>query len=300
MDLLISFYLNTFADIEEALNLATQNLYFKPVAINSSKSYSDKYYDFRKEIVIQNLKKNKDDNFTIADKKYRYHDEKNSVFFRRDYFHHVEYFIFTFEKIDVNWIRTIITIAHQKKFFLAFLYNPFACLWQNEKFIEAYERENRPYKHLKTFWDPVLSPIYNEEVIDIFYNAGHKKITHGTWLMAAPEIWFSKNAWKYFNKEKIKAFKDAVTIEEWQEDLLYVKLFDANVEDYEVKEILELQAKFREWSEMNRIEKELDEISKAKNAGNKNANITAIQTIVIDPNSDNNNPPSEDFTSSPN
>lgn len=41
-------------------------------------------------------------------------------------------------------------------------------------------------------------------------------------------------------------------------DVIYVKLFDWNVPDYETPEILSLQKRFREWTKMNEIEEELN------------------------------------------
>ena len=111
----------------------------------------------------------------------------------------------------------------------------------------------------------ILSPIVKSEVIDIYYNPGHSKMTYNTWLMSAPQMWFSKEAWKYFDKEKVQSFPEAIRIEEIKDNLVYVHLFDIQTEDYETEQILGKQARFREWSGMNKVEKELDAICESKN-----------------------------------
>ncbi len=60
-----------------------------------------------------------------------------------------------------------------------------------------------------------------------------------------------------------------------------MKLFVASADNYETKEILNLQSRFREWSEMNRIEKELEVICTRKNEHKPKD--TLIETINISP-----------------
>lgn len=164
---------------------------------------------------------------------------------------------------------------------MAYLNNPFKSIWQNEIFLNQYRQQAKPFSHLnlRMHWHPIFSPIFNEEVIDIFCNPGHEILTYNTWLMAAPEMWFSKDAWQYFSKEKLKSFAEAIEITEWSNDLLYVKLFDLTTHDYETKEVLDLQFRFREWSEMNKIEKQLEDICSTKSKSND----TIIETLTYFP-----------------
>jgi len=283
MTLTLSFKSGTFKSAEEVLNFMMRHLHFMPVAISSPWSFSGGYHDFNREEALEKFRNNNDTTFTIADDFYLYADEKNKIMYREDSYKYVQYFIFDFQKLDNTWLKSLIEEAHSIGFFMGYLTDEIKSIWQSQEFLNHYTQTGRSFSHLnfKMHWHPILSPIVKNEIIDIFYNPGHSIMTYNTWLMAAPEMWFSKDSWEYFNKEKIKSFKEAIEINEWQDDLLYVKLFDATADDYESKEILSLQSQFRELSEMNKIEKELEEICNKKNESKPKD--TLIKTINYTP-----------------
>ncbi len=74
-------------------------------------------------------------------------------------------------------------------------------------------------------------------------------------LMAAPEMWFGPGAWKYFDRKRVSRIPGLPALEEWENDVLYIKLFDWDVPDYEAVPILDLQRKFRAASGMDEVEK---------------------------------------------
>lgn len=279
----ISFNAGTFKNAADAFSFIVDYLPFPPKAIRSVRSFSEGYNDFSRDKIIECFNENNDSAFTIADDVYLYEDELNSLFYREDFNKYVQYFIFSFETLNRIWLSYLITSVHKKGFTVAYYTHKYKTQYQDQIFFDEFMKQ-RPASalELKMHWDPVYSEIYNEEVIDIFQNPGHQIMTYGTWLMAAPEIWFGKQAWKFFKKELVSSFTNAIEIEEPEEDLVYVKLFDAETADYETKEILNLQSGFREHIEMNRIEKELDEICRVKNEEAGADGKVFIQQVYVD------------------
>ena len=281
MELMISYELNTFKTVTDAIIFAIQHLNFEPIAISSPKSFRGGYQSFEKNMILKKFQSNNDSDFIIADDFYSYHDEINSVLYREDHLHFLQFFIFKFEVLDDKWLNKLIEDADKLGFFLAYLTDRKKALWQNEIFIHHYVQANKSHTNFTTYWDPILSPIVKQEIIDISKNPGHDKMTFGTWIMAAPEIWFGKKSLKYFEKEKIKSFDNAIKIEEISPDLLHVKLFNVDALDFENPEILKLQSSFRTWTEMDRIENELDDLCKYKNKDQFKGSI--IETIAVMP-----------------
>ncbi len=266
----VSFKTGSFKSNIEALNFAIENLHFNPRTIQSQKSFSGDYYEFKKEKTIENFSINNDDMFRIADDVYFYGDELNDVLYREDRKYEVQYFIFGFEALNNYWLDNLINRAHEKNFFFAYYVDKFKPLWQSEIFINHFIQNNKSHSHLnlKMHWHPTWSNIFNQEVIDIFQNPGHEVLTYITWIMTAPEMWFGKDALEFFNKERLLSYLGAKHIQEILKDLVYIKLFDVEEADYETNEVLVLQADFRERSGMNVVEKKLNELIEDNNKMN--------------------------------
>jgi len=280
-NLYISFNNNAFSTSADAFSFVIDLLHFSPQAVSSHRSFTGGYNDFNREKTLESFTLNNDKSFQIADDIYLNGDELNAVLYRQDDQKCIQYFVFTFEVLNRSWLKNMIDTVNEKGFYFGFYTDMYKTIWQDRIFFDEFMKQ-KPVSSLKLkmHWHPLLSKINNEEVIDIFQNPGHKIMTYGTWLMAAPEMWFGKQSWQHFKKEKIKSFEKAQKIEEINNDLLYVKLFDAETEDYESKDILDLQTAFREHSEMNKIEKELDEICMMK-SNEKNSKIL-VKAIRID------------------
>jgi hypothetical protein len=283
MVLTISFNLDNFSSTEEIFLFTVNHLPFPPKAINSQLSFKGGYDDFKFEEVRELFKTNNDIRFQIAEDVYPLGDEINSVLYKREPIKNLQYLIFTFDNLNEHWLKHLLTDAHKIGFFMAFYKDEFKSLWQNEIFINHYTQMGKPYNHLnlKMHWHPILSPTLNEEIIDIFQNPGHSIMTYSTWLMAAPEMWFGKNAWQYFEKQNLKNYTKALLVNEIEQDLVHVKLFEADETDYERKEILDLQCDFRSYSGMDQIEKQLEIIANERSKAN-GADGIAIQTIIVE------------------
>ena len=66
------------------------------------------------------------------------------------------------------------------------------------------------------------------------------------------------NSWNYFDKKLVSSFSAAQSIREISPDVIHIKLFNANIPNYEAQEILELQKNFRLWTHMDEIESQLN------------------------------------------
>lgn len=257
--LTLSFNIAAFLNLDEAIEFAVNHIPFVPQTMTSSKSFIE-YHKFDKVKMQQQLRQNQDKVFAIADDYYSFADEKNKVSYFRDESLNLIAFYFSLENFESDWLHSICVEANNRGLFLGFLNDSEKSLWQSEILIDNFIYEGKSYDNLKTIWHPVLSPIFDCKIIDIFLNPGHSKMTYTTWLMAAPQMWFGKAAWQYFNKADILTFTKAIKIEEINDQLLYVHLFDVDSADYEGDEILKLQSEFRHVSKMNDIEMKLDKI----------------------------------------
>ncbi|SDG22863.1 hypothetical protein SAMN04488121_103888 [Chitinophaga filiformis] len=83
-------------------------------------------------------------------------------------------------------------------------------------------------------------------------------LTFNMRLFAAPEMWCGAGAWQYFRLDDLLSCTVIEKSNKISETLLYVKLFDADTEDYEHEDILHLQRKFRSCSKMDDVERLLN------------------------------------------
>lgn len=283
-NLTISFKLGSFNSTLEAYVFIAEYLHFKPDALYSNDSFlGGGYHDYDKEKIKGAFATGKDSLFKIADGVYNYSDEKNYLMYREDVSCAIQFFIFGFEKLNRIWLNHVMSAISGKGFEIALYSHSFKPLSQNEILPDQLKMLHPDSKfEYKMCWHPIWSNIYKKEVIDIFQNPGHSVLTYNTWLMAAPEMWYGKQAWEYFNKQRIKSFTQAIAIEEQENDTLYVKLFDADVVNYEAKTIMELQAAFREHSGMNSVEKELEAKQQELREAAKVANTAMIKRVYLD------------------
>lgn len=257
MDIVISFPFNSFQTCADALTFIYPFINIDIIAIWSGKSFSGGYNAFEWEDAIEKLKKNDDVFFSLSSEFNNFHEEKNSIMFRKDKNKAAALFFLKLEE-EVNIQLEELLIASVKlDFALAYKCDLLKSRWQSEEIIANYEHYKRPYDHLKKIVDPKLPPIIGRK-IDISENPGHQKLTYTMNLMAAPEMWFGPGAWKYFDKDLITSFPELKGMRFVSDDIIYIKLFDWNIPDYEAPEILDLQRKFRVWTRMDDIEKELD------------------------------------------
>jgi len=182
------------------------------------------------------------------------------ILFRKDRPSRTEYFVLSLgEEADVRLSELMRDVSAVGMTF-SYISEYTKARWQSEEMLNAYEVEKRPHAHLKKIVDPMRPPLLQTK-IDISENPGHARLTYTMKLMAAPEMWFGPGCWAYFDKHKVSSFPDAQEIKWIQDDLLYVRLFDWKMPDYEAGPILDLQTRFRNWSGMNEVEQQLGGLS---------------------------------------
>jgi hypothetical protein len=260
MTLSISFPIDTFVTSGDALQFIYPFIDQDITAITSNRSYKDGE-DLEVTDAISQLRSNKDMSFILSNGN---DEEKNSIIFRKDNQHSTETFWLTLEKTEPSQWTSLIQASAKKGMSMAFLFDHEKSKWQSEENISMYNYYKRPHEHLKKIVViPNVAPIVGHR-IDISQNPGHKKLTYGMSLMAAPEMWFGPGCWQYFDPTLVKTFPEAQKIEEWPEGVVNVRLFEPDTPDYEAPEILDLQKRFRTWVKMDDIELHLNSLVKKK------------------------------------
>lgn len=258
MNIWLSFPYESFYSTTDAFNFIAGFIRFHKEGILSSKEGSD-YTNYDQYEIAEYLNSNNLDTFTLFSNYSKYFEFRNSVTFRRNQLTHLNIFCISIESISGLSFDELLLASSKKGFTMGILYNLSKSHWQNEKDVINYKTFNKPYEHLSKIWDESISPTLGE-VIDISKNPGHTMETYGTVLMAAPEMWFGTGCWQYFDKRTVLSFQGAIEIKEVLPHVVYVKLFDWEVPDYESPEILSLQKRFREWTRMDEIEQELNKM----------------------------------------
>lgn len=263
MNYRLSFPLNSFSSVSEAFRFITEYIAFHVEGILSTDSKG--YIEYDDDKIISYLEKNNLDSFNLVSNISKYLDFKNSITFRKIDLLKLNLFAFSLESHNCIKFEELLNTAAKRNFTMMLRFDLSKAIWQSERLTDNYKAFNKSFEHLPKIWDDQLSPILGE-VIDITKNPGHFKETQGIFLMAAPEMWFGPGSWELFDKKRVMSFPYAMGIKEIFPDVVNVKLFDPDESDYEKKEILELQRKFREWTRMDEIEESLNKsISKPDN-----------------------------------
>jgi len=110
--------------------------------------------------------------------------------------------------------------------------------------------------------DEILSTIENTpyeiehptgfKIYDISHNPGRSELIGYTWLMPAWKMWFGPGFYHLVPKDRIVAFPDAFEINELEDDIIYVNLFE-KAEDSWRKENMEKQWAWRNWLDFERL-----------------------------------------------
>jgi hypothetical protein len=255
MNIWISFPYNAFSDTVHAFKFILKYTNFNIFGILTSSSRG--FIEFNEEEIVSYIYKENKDSFILVNEYSTDLDFKNSIKYRRNSNLQANIFCFLIEHPSKINFESLIKDSAKIKFTKCILFDSLKSRWQNEVDIENYKSFSRSYEHLPRKWDDKLSPILGE-IIDISKNPGHLKETYGTILMAAPEIWFGPGSWQFFDPKDILSFPNAIEIKEIIPEVIYVKLFDWKIPDYETPEILALQKQFRQWTKMDSTENLLD------------------------------------------
>lgn len=252
MRFIVSFPTTAFNSITEAFNFGDALSEYNKVGILSDARKGFMDYDPIK--ICKYLTEQKSLNYQIIENYSSSCDFGSTTVFRYNVPLDQQILIFSFDGMNYN---RIIERCAQRGFTFAYATDYSKSHWQNEKFVGNYKTIGRgkSHDHLPKKWDPILSPIVKSEVIDTFYLPGHMIETYGISMMAASEMYFGPNAWKFFDKKKVMSFPQAIEIKEMDHDIIYVKLFEEDEPDYEDPKILSIQKFFRDYTDMNKIEK---------------------------------------------
>lgn len=256
MNIILSFPFDSFKDTSEAFLFIDEFASYYKKGILSSKS-PDGFIEYDLKEITNYIESNRLDSFNLISNYSLYFEFINSITFRRSYLNQLNVFSFSLESISNIKLKELIESSAEKMFSTLFIYDALKSAWQNEIVISNYKTFNKKFDHLVRIWDDELSPALGE-LIDISQNPGHLKETYSMVLMAAPEMWFGPTSMIYFDKENFKKFPKANKISEITSNVLYIKLFDWSIQDYENQDILNLQQNFRKWTKMDEVENELN------------------------------------------
>lgn len=260
----ISFNLGSFSHAGEVFDFATQFIHHPLTAIHSSDAFEggdwiDGEFEYPK--IIEKLSNGKEKLFSAHDgdniEALFGGENVNSLIYLKNEPYFTEEISISFKDTSFFDPEPLVRAAVKYQFNLAFIFDSGKALWQSEQFISNFKALGKQYSHRQTIvlplWEKSTGPTINIRV-----NPGRYIRTHSMRLMAAPEIWFGPGAWQYFNAEQIQGCTSIREKRMLEDQLLYIKLFDARVNDYEAPDILRLQREFRQCSGMDHVEDQLN------------------------------------------
>ena len=95
---------------------------------------------------------------------------------------------------------------------------------------------------------------FGRDVIDISNNPGRAVLLPNIWLQTAWRMYFGKVFYEFVTKERLLEFSKANNIQELTNDVLFIELFEHVFESNSPKN-KSIQKKFREWVDMDGLEK---------------------------------------------
>ncbi len=147
------------------------------------------------------------------------------------------------------------SIITKAGFVSAYIYHQQYVYVQSQTFENNLIDKNLPQDLLDTIKNtPFELGVFDDKHYDVRFNPGRQLLIGYTWIMAAWKMWFGQPFFKLVAKEKIMAFPDAVEIKETNGGTIFVKLYD-RIEESHLKENMLRQWKWREWIDMDSLEK---------------------------------------------
>ena len=120
--------------------------------------------------------------------------------------------------------------------------------WQSETMAQNYKIFKRPWEHLPTYTDPDTS----HQRVDISGNPGRKLELPGMRIVAAWRMWYGRGAFPFLPRERLLSFPDAHRIEELENDVVFIELYEDPL-DYENPENRRRQQAFRDWMGLDEL-----------------------------------------------
>ncbi|MDF1674364.1 MAG: hypothetical protein P1U44_01515 [Vicingaceae bacterium] len=125
---------------------------------------------------------------------------------------------------------------------------------------EYFQSANNPtpynVKGVSVPQDKIYIDEYGEEAIDISRNPGRRKLVSEMWLMSCWRMWFGKHFYKHVPKERLLSFTPAKKVEELENEVTHIQLYENPFEAAKTKN-REIQQAFRDWINMNELEEKL-------------------------------------------
>lgn len=230
------------------------------ISIFSIKSFPSNDWITDTDEIASSLAENNDNNFTIHDGNEpdaHMYSQVNMVTFLRERNYRAEIITFDVKTEDCINLKELMIAADGLKLNVAQKFDYEKARWQSEQVVSNFEIFKKDHQRRPK----VVHPVWGARMgltIDISNNPGRDIFTFGMRLFAAPEMWFGPGAWQFFHVEDIINCPVVEKYCEITKTLLYVKLFDPDVDDYEEGYILDLQRKFRNCSKMDDIEQSLN------------------------------------------
>ncbi len=144
------------------------------------------------------------------------------------------------------------TMTQHEKFVIGYCYDIDYHMWENEIMISNYELLEKSHTGLPKYFDS----LEGMEVIDISNNPGRMDLVAGMWLGATWRMYFGKPFFEYVPKEKLLSFPEAYHMEELENGVVFIQLYEKLFES-SGEENRALQQSFREWVGMDELVKQL-------------------------------------------
>jgi hypothetical protein len=122
--------------------------------------------------------------------------------------------------------------------------------WQSEANIATYEQRRRSHSGLRKTEDRTFGGMK----IDISGNPGRRVPYPGMWLQSCWQMWFGSGAFKRLPFSRLRDFTEGVTCSVLPSGAVFVQLYDDPFA-YDTPDSRRLQARFRDWSGMNELER---------------------------------------------
>ncbi|MBW8683463.1 hypothetical protein [Chitinophaga rhizophila] len=261
MRLQISFTIGAFENTGSAFQFILDHLNCNMTSIFSNKAYSSNDWITDTDEIVRELVNTNDNSFTIhngSEPDATLYDENVSmVTFLREQNYQIEILTFDIEDESFLDLEKLLLAANKLGFTTAQRFDYEKARWQSEQIVSNFEVFQKTHEHRQK----VVHPVWGKSsglTIDISNNPGRDILTFGMRLFAAPEMWFGAGAWQYFDLNNLLACTIVEESRRITDNLLYVKLFDVDTEDYEHLSILKLQREFRKCSKMDEVEELLN------------------------------------------
>jgi hypothetical protein len=143
------------------------------------------------------------------------------------------------------------TYTGHPNFIVGYLFDTEDEYFQSADDSTSYDMKDFPVPEDKIYLDE-----YGDEAIDISGNPGRKKLVSEMWLMSCWKMWFGKHFYEQVPKEKLLSFSSANEVEELENEVIHITLYE-NPFEANKTENRETQQAFRDCVNMDELEKTL-------------------------------------------